>query len=112
MDIVRLVLATHTYCLRFIVLPRQGIDAILDMNWLRVYGVVLDLKRRFVELKLPSSKDRMFLVMSSVPALSVVAHAEASPNLASIPMACEFSNVSPKDLPGYHQIGMWSLPLS
>ena len=24
--------------------PRKGIDAILGMNWLRVYGVVLDLK--------------------------------------------------------------------
>ena len=49
-DIVRLVLATHTYHLQFMVLPRQGIDAILSMNWLRVYGVVLDLKQRVVEL--------------------------------------------------------------
>ena len=49
-DIVGLVLATHTYCLQFMVLPGQGIDAILGMNWLRVYGVVLDIKRRSVEL--------------------------------------------------------------
>ena len=34
MDIVRLVLATHTYCLQFMVLPGQGIDAILGMNLL------------------------------------------------------------------------------
>ena len=33
-DIVRLVLATHTYHLQFMVLPGQGIDAILGMNWL------------------------------------------------------------------------------
>ena len=45
-----LVLATHTYRLQFMVLPRQGIDAILGMNWLCVYGVVLDLKQRVVEL--------------------------------------------------------------
>jgi hypothetical protein len=32
------------------VLPRHGIDAILGMNWLKVYDVVLDLKRRVVEL--------------------------------------------------------------
>jgi hypothetical protein len=31
-------------------LPGHGIDAILGMNWLKVYGVVLDLKRRVVEL--------------------------------------------------------------
>ena len=43
-DTVGLVLSTHTYRLQFMVLPRQDIDAILGMNWLRVYGVVLDLK--------------------------------------------------------------------
>ena len=47
---VGLVLATHTYRLQFMVLPGKGIDAILRMNWLRVYGVVLDLKQRVVEL--------------------------------------------------------------
>ena len=61
--IVSLVLATHTHRLQFMVLPRQGIDAILGMNWLRVYGVVLDLKQRVVELQLPSSEDRMSLLM-------------------------------------------------
>jgi hypothetical protein len=81
------------------VLPGQDIDAIFGMNWLRVYGVVLDLKRRIVELKLPSSKDRMSLLMSLVPALPVATHAEASPDFASIPMVCEFSDVFPEDLP-------------
>ena len=82
------------------VLPGQGIDAILGMNWLRVYGVVLDLKQRVVELRLPSSKDRMYLLMPSDPALPVVAHVEASPDLASIPMVCECPDVFPEDLPG------------
>ena len=31
-DIVSLVLATHTYRLQFMVMPGQGIDAILEMN--------------------------------------------------------------------------------
>jgi hypothetical protein len=39
-DTVSLVLATHNYCLQFMLLPRHGIDAILGMNWLKVYGVV------------------------------------------------------------------------
>ena len=93
-------LATHTYRLQFMVLPGQGIDVILGMNWLRVYGVVLDLKQRVVELRLPSSEDRMSLLMPSIPALPVVAHAKASSNLASISVVCEFLNVFPKDLPG------------
>ena len=63
------------------VLPGQGIDAIMGMNWLRVYGVVLNLKQRVVELRLPSFKDRISLLMPSDPALPVVAHVEASPVL-------------------------------
>ena len=42
----------------------------------------------------------MSLLMPLDPALLVVAHVEASPNLASIPMVCEFPDVFPKDLSG------------
>ena len=82
------------------VLPGQGIDAILGMNWLRVYGVVLDLKRRIIELRLPSSEDRTSLQVPFNPVLPVAAHAEASPDLTSIPVVCEFLDVFPEDLPG------------
>jgi hypothetical protein len=41
---VSLLLATYSCSLQFMVLPGQGIDAILGMNWLRNYGVVLNLK--------------------------------------------------------------------
>ena len=41
----------------------------------------------------------MSLLMSLVSTLPVIAHIEASPNLASIPMVCEFSDVFPEDLP-------------
>ena len=82
------------------VLPGQGIDAILGMNWLRNYEVVLNLRQIIIELKLPSSKDRMSLLMPSVFALPVIAHTKVSPDLASIPMVYEFSDVFPEDLPG------------
>ena len=38
--------------------------------------------------------------MPSDLALPVVAHVEASPDLVSIPMVCEFPVVFPEDLPG------------
>ena len=41
----------------------------------------------------------MSLLMPSDPVLPVVAHVEASPDLASIPVVCEFPDVFPKDLP-------------
>jgi hypothetical protein len=89
------------------VLPGQGIDVILGMNWLRVYGVILDLKRRIVELKLSSSEDTMSLLMPLDPALPVVAHTEASsPDLASISVALSFWMSFLKIYLGYHLIGM------
>ena len=51
-----------------------------------------------MELRLPSSENRMSLLMPSNPALLVAAHVEASLDLASIPMVCEFLDVFPKDL--------------
>ena len=42
----------------------------------------------------------MSLLMPSDSTIPVVAHVEASPDLASIPMVCEFLNVFPEDLPG------------
>jgi len=97
---VSLVLATYPYRLQFMVLPGQGIDAILGINWMSAFGVVLNLKQRIVELRLPFSEDRMSLLMSSVSSLLVVAHVEASPDLASIPVVYEFPDVFPEDLPG------------
>ena len=40
----------------------------------------------------------MSLLMPSDLALPVVAHAKASPDLASIPMVCEYPDGFPKDL--------------
>jgi hypothetical protein len=57
-------------------LPGHGIDAILGMNLLKVYGVVLDLKRRVVELRLPASEDRMSLLIPLELTSPVTAHVE------------------------------------
>ena len=54
----------------------------------------------------------MSLLMPSVPTLSVVAHTEASPDLASIPVVCEFLDVFLEDLPGLPPDERLSLQLS
>ena len=68
-----------------------------------MYGVVLDMKRRSVELRPPSSKDRMSLIVPLDLVLPIAAHAEASPDLISIPRVCEFLDVSLKIFLGCHQ---------
>ena len=72
----------------------------------------MNLKQRVVELWLPSSEDRISLLMPSDPALPVVAHVEASSDLAPIPMFYEFLDVFPEDLPRLPPERRWSLPLS
>ena len=42
----------------------------------------------------------MSLLMPLDPSLPVAAHVEASPDLVSIPVVCEFLDVFPKDLSG------------
>jgi hypothetical protein len=81
-------------------LPEHGIDAILGMNWLKVYGVVLDLKRRVVELRLPASEDRMSLLIPSDPTSPVATNVEVSFDLTSILVVREFLDVFLDDLPG------------
>ena len=53
-----------------------------------------------MELRLPSFEDRMSLIVPSYLVLPVAAHAEASPDLTSIPVVCEFPDVFPEDHPG------------
>ena len=45
------------------------------------------------------SEDRMSLIIPSEPVLPVATHAEAVPDLTSIPVVCEFLDVFPEDLP-------------
>ena len=61
---------------------------------MRVYGVVLDLKQRVVELWLPSFEDSMSLLMPSDLSLLVVAHVEASLDLAYILWSVSFQMLS------------------
>jgi hypothetical protein len=81
-------------------LPGHGIDAILGMNWLKVYGVVFDLNQRVVELRLPASEDRVSLLIPSDPTSPVAMNVEVSSNLTSILVVREFPDIFPDDLPG------------
>ncbi|XP_066323575.1 uncharacterized protein [Miscanthus floridulus] len=76
----------------------EGFQRESQAKWKR--KVVLDMKQRSVELRLPSSKDRMSLIVPSDPVLPVAAHAKASLDLTSNPMVCEFPDVFPEDLLG------------
>ncbi len=82
-----------------IVLEGQGIDIILGMGWMKAHKALLDTAARVVHLDSPMHGiDVLQLSSSFVPTPSV--HHTAAQNLEDIPVACEFPDVFPKDLPG------------
>jgi hypothetical protein len=93
-------------------LPGHGIDAILGMNWLKVYEVVLDLKRRVIELRLPASEGRMTLLIPSELTSPIVAPGKSLLISPLFQWSVSFQMLFPIICLGYHRIEMWSSLLS
>ncbi|WVZ58292.1 hypothetical protein U9M48_008575 [Paspalum notatum var. saurae] len=86
-----------------IVLPQLGIDVILGMEWLKQHKAMIDVGSRTVQLCSSSGTD----VIIHVPLHKHVSHtvnvAETRTEaqaLAKIPVACEYPDVFPEELPG------------
>ncbi|WVZ76604.1 hypothetical protein U9M48_024568 [Paspalum notatum var. saurae] len=83
-----------------VVLPHQGIDIILGMNWMVENDAVLHVGSREVELK---SKGTGKILKVHIPEQK---HIEATVNttelqeIKKIPVVCEFPDVFPEELPG------------
>ncbi|WVZ76648.1 hypothetical protein U9M48_024604 [Paspalum notatum var. saurae] len=83
-----------------VVLPHQGIDIILGMNWMVENDAVLHVGSREVQLK---SKGTGKILKVHIPEQK---HIEATVNttelqeIKKIPVMCEFPNVFPEELPG------------
>jgi hypothetical protein len=92
-------LAGKLYKPSLIVLDGQGLDVILGMGWMRAHKAVLDTGTRVVQLDSPIYGTHV-LQLSSIPAATPSVHHTAAQNLKDIPVACEFSDVFPEDLPG------------
>jgi hypothetical protein len=82
-----------------IVLEGQGIDVILGMSWMKRCKAVLDIAARTVHLESPTHGS---VVLKLPPSISIASalHHTVTHNLEDIPIACEFPDVFPEDLPG------------
>jgi hypothetical protein len=92
-------LAGKLYKLSLIVLDGQGLDIILGMGWMRAHKALLDTATRVVQLDSPIYGTHV-LQLSSIPVATPSVHHTAAQNLQDIPVACEFPDVFPEDLPG------------
>jgi hypothetical protein len=92
-------LAGRLFRTNLMVLEGQGIDVILGMGWMKICKVVLDIAARTMHLESPTHGS---VVLKLPPPISIASalHHTVAQNLEDIPVACEFHNVFPEDLPG------------
>ena len=82
-----------------ILLPLEGLDVILGMNWMAQHGVMLDIPSRAVELNSPKY-GATTLYLPFRECTNSCAFAMSESKLEEIPVVCEYTNVFPDDLPG------------
>jgi hypothetical protein len=92
-------LAGKLYKPSLIVLDGHGLDIILGMGWMRAHKALLDTAPRVIQLNSPIYCTHV-LQLSSIPVATPSVHHTAAQNLEDIPVAYEFPDVFPKDLPG------------
>jgi hypothetical protein len=87
-----------------IVLESKGIDAILGMDWLSKYKVLIDCTKKSIKLTTQEGKEMEFVAEPVVTAKGVANHVKVNQLDASqgseVPVVNEFPDVFPEELPG------------
>jgi hypothetical protein len=87
------------YKTHLIVLEGQGIDVILGMSWMRDHKAVLDTTACIVQLDSPVHGITILQLSMHLVTVSSL-HCLTAQSLKDIPVACEYPDVFPDDLPG------------
>jgi hypothetical protein len=82
-----------------ILLPLEGMDIILGMDWMKRHGVLLDISSRAVEINSPTHGHSVLYLPHSEHVNSC-AYAMKDICLEDIPAVREYADVFPDDLPG------------
>ena len=93
-----------------ILLPLEGLDVILGMNWMVQHGVVSYIPSRAVELNSPKY-GATTLYLPFRECTNSCAFAMSESKLEEIPVVCEYADVFPDDLPGMPPDRCWGLDL-
>ena len=82
-----------------ILLPLEGMDIILGMDWMKRHGVLLDISSRAVEINSPTHGPSVLYLPDSEHVNSC-AYAMKDIRLEDIPVVREYADVFPDDLAG------------
>jgi hypothetical protein len=95
---VEVVIQDHKFFGELIVLPSNGIDVILGMDWITAHKGVISTSRRLVTLIHPDGTRVTFEPMKfrDIPTVYSL-HTKA---ISDVPVVCEFEDVFPEELPG------------
>jgi hypothetical protein len=91
-------LAGRVFSTNLIILKGQGLDVILEVNWMKLHGAVLDIADRLVHLDSPVS-GKVILHLPAVCHIKASLHHVVELNLEDIHVVREFLDVFPDDLP-------------
>jgi hypothetical protein len=93
-------LGNRSFRVNLIIMPRLVLDVIIRMNWMKEWGVVIDVGNRILCLKDPQSEGTFQVPLPQrTDLISVSCVAQVTP-IQQIPVVCEFPNVFPDELPG------------
>jgi hypothetical protein len=82
-----------------LLLDLEGMDVLLDMNWMTQHHVSLDISSRTVEIDSPEHEPTI-LYLPQREYVNSCTYAVTGIKLKDIPIICEYTDVFPDDLPG------------
>ncbi|WVZ81083.1 hypothetical protein U9M48_028505 [Paspalum notatum var. saurae] len=97
---LRLCIGTEDFYVDPIVLPNQGIDIILGMDWMKEHNVLLDITSRTVQMKSRRSGKIMHIHLPIHKQLSHTVNATEAQPIKKIPVVSDFPDVFSEELPG------------
>ncbi|WVZ89427.1 hypothetical protein U9M48_035838 [Paspalum notatum var. saurae] len=93
-------IGAETFIINPVVLPHQGIDIILGMNWMTENNAVLDIGSRTIQLRSRVSGKVIRVHMPDMKHMVATVNATELDEIKKIPVVCDFPDVFPEELPG------------
>ncbi|WVZ48586.1 hypothetical protein U9M48_000007 [Paspalum notatum var. saurae] len=97
---LKLEIGAETFIINPVVLPHQGIDVILGMNWMTENNAVLDIGNRTIQLRSRVSGKVIRVHMPDMKHMVATVNATELDEIKKIPVVCDFPDVFPEELPG------------
>ena len=95
---IKLSIGTERYTLNPVVLPHQGIDIILGMNWMTENNAVLDIGSRTVQIRSNVSGKIVSVHMPNQKHIEPMVYATELTEIKKIPVVCDFPDVFLEEL--------------